>query len=162
MSKGKSKRFATLILDKPIEIADPITGEIRQATRIVVPYGYKDKNFCKVYYKAISKLTELPKSCQKVFDWLLEHMDFENKVYVPNLKELAEEVGLAYITVKKAFSLLQKQGFIKKVNTALYMINPNLACKVADNRDLLVQFVDSETFEEFIKAVTGDLQEEKN
>ena len=89
-------------------------------------------------------------------------MDFENKVYVPNLKELAEEVGLAYITVKKAFSLLQKQGFIKKVNTALYMINPNLACKVADNRDLLVQFVDSETFEEFIKAVTGDLQEEKN
>jgi len=153
MAKGKSKRFATFILDEPLEIADPVTGELRKVARLIVPYGYKDKDFCKVYHKTINRLAELPKSCQKVFDYLLERMDFENKVYVPSLKELAKEVGLAYGTVKNAFSHLQKVGFIRKVNTALYMVNPSLACKVSDKRDLLVQFVNSEDFEQYIKEV---------
>ena len=155
MSKGKSKgkRFTTLILDEPMQIADPITGEVRTITRMVVPYGYKDRDFCKVYYKTINKLTELPRSCQKVFDRMLEHMDFENKVYIPNQKELAKELGLAYITVRKAITELTKRGFIKKVNTALYMINPSLVCKVSDNRDILVQFVGAEDFEDFVKRI---------
>jgi DNA-binding transcriptional regulator YhcF (GntR family) len=163
MAKGKSKRFATLVLDKPIEIVDPLTGEVREATRIVVPYGYKDKNFCKVYYHTIQRLTELPKSCQKVFDWLLKNMDFENKVYVPNLRELAETLGLAHITVKKAMSKLQKQGFVRKVNTALYMINPQLACKTADNRDLYIRFVnvEQEDYEEFIERAAKAAKSEK-
>ena len=152
-SKAKGKRFATLVLDEPMEIADPITGELRRITRMIVPYGYKDKNFCKVYYKTINKLSELPKSCQKVFDWMLEHMDFENKVYIPNQRELSQEIGLAYVTVRKAITELMKRGFVRKVNTALYMVNPNLVCKVEDNRDILVQFVEAEDFEDFVRRI---------
>ena len=153
MAKGKSKRFATLVLDKPIEIVDPLTGEVREATRIVVPYGYKDKDFCKVYHKTINKLTELPKSCQRVFDWLLENMDTENKVYLLNIKKLASILNLAYGTVRNALSQLQKRGFIRKLENGLYMVNPQLACKTADNRDLYIRFVDveQEDYEEFIE-----------
>jgi hypothetical protein len=152
MAKGK---FATFILEKPIEVVDPITGEIRRATRMIVPYGKKDKSFCKVYYRTIQKLTELPKSAQRVFDWLLENMDFENKVYVLNQKELATKLGLAYITVRKALNELKKRGFVKKLNNGLYMVNPQLACKTADNRDLYIQFIDADKLdiEEFIESL---------
>jgi len=150
----KSKRFRTLLLDEPISLTDPLTGEVKEVNRLIVPYGYKDKDFCKVYYSTIRKLADLPKSAQKVMDWCLENMDFENKVYIPNQEKLGKELGLAYITIRKAVSLLLKQGFLKKLGNGLYMVNPALACKVSDNRDLLVQFVDSETFEEFIEAVT--------
>jgi len=150
----KSKRFRTLLLDKPISLTDPLTGEVREVNRLIVPYGYKDKDFCKVYYSTIRKLADLPKSAQKVMDWCLENMDFENKVYILNQKKLAQELGVTYGTIRNAISLLLKQGFLKKLENGLYMVNPALACKVPDNRDLLVQFVDSETFEEFIEAVT--------
>jgi tRNA U38,U39,U40 pseudouridine synthase TruA len=33
------------------------------------------------------------------------------------------------------------------------MINPNLVCKVSDNRDILVQFVGAEDFEDFVKRI---------
>ena len=164
MSRGKAKgkRFATLVLDEPMEIADPITGELRRITRMIVPYGYKDKNFCKVYYKTINKLSELPKSCQKVFDWMLEHMDFENKVYLLNQKKLAIELRLAYKTVRNAIYTLQKQGFIRKLENGLYMVNPNLVCKVNDNRDILVQFVEAEDFEDFVERIKEKRKGENN
>jgi len=159
MSKGK--RFATLVLDEPMEIADPITGEVRKITRMVVPYGHRDKDFCKVYYKTINKLAELPKSCQKVFDWMLEHMDFENKVYLLNQKKLAKELGFSYGTIRNAIHTLQKRNFIKKLENGLYMINPNLVCKVSDNRDILVQFVGTEDFEDFVKRIKEKEKEKK-
>jgi len=155
MAKGKNKRFLTMVLNEPISVVDPLTGEVREATRIIVPYGHKDKDFCKVYHKTINKLTDLPKSCQKVFDWLLENMDTENKVYVLNLKKLAEALKLAHITVKKAMSTLQKRGFIRKLENGLYMVNPQLACKTSDNRDLYIRFmnIESEEWEEFVKSL---------
>ena len=152
MAKGKDKRFVTMVLDEPISVVDPLTGEVREATRIIVPYGHKDKDFCKVYHKTINKLTDLPKSCQKVFDWLLENMDTENKVYLLNIKKLASTLNLAYGTVRNALSQLQKKGFIRKLENGLYMVNPQLACKTSDNRDLYIRFmnVESEEWEEFV------------
>ena len=121
MAKRKKKKYGILVLDEPINIVDPLTGEVKQANRMLVPYGYKDSNFCKVYYHTVQKLADLPRSCQKVMDWCFKNMDTENKVYIPSQKELAEELGLAYITIRKATSQLIKQGFLKKINTSLYM-----------------------------------------
>ena len=153
-AKSKGKRFVTLILDEPLHIPDPVTGEVREATRIVLPYGYKDNDFCKVYYGALKKLADLPKSAQRVLDWCLENMDTENKVYILNQRKLATEIGLAYGTVRNAITQLQRQGFLRKKENGLYMVNPHIACKVNDPRDLVVHFVDSETFEEFIESAT--------
>jgi len=152
-NRKKHKKFGVFLLDEPITIADPLTGETREANRLLVPYGYKDSDFCKVYYHTIKKLADLPKSCQKVMDWCLMNMDFENKVYILNHKKLADELGLAYITVKKAVSRLMKSGFIRKLENGLYMVNPALACKVDDKRDLLIQFLDAKSFEEFVNAL---------
>ena len=152
----KSKKFAVVLLNNPIQIPDPLTGEVREANRLLVPYGYKDEDFCKVYYHTIKKLADLPKSCQKVLDWCLENMDFENKVYILNQRKLAEELNFKLQTIRNAISRLIKLNFLKKIENGLYMVNPSLACKVTDNRDLLIQFVDSETFEEFIEAVTKE------
>ncbi len=152
-NRKKRKKFGVLLLDQPITITDPITGEVRETNRMLVPYGYKDEDFCKVYYHTIKKLADLPKSAQKVMDWCLENMDFENKVYILNQRKLADLLGIAYKTVRNAIYLLTKQGFLKKLENGLYMVNPSLACKVDDNRDLLIQFVDTETLEKFIEQM---------
>jgi len=160
MAKRKKKKYGIFLLDKPIHIPDPLTGEVRETNKVMIPYGYKDKDFCKVYYHTIQKLADLPKSCQKVMDWCFENMDTENKVYILNQKKVAENIGLAYKTVRNAISKLTKQGFLKKLENGLYMVNPALACKIDDNRDLLIQFVDKETFEQFVenavKSVKGE------
>jgi len=158
MAKGKKKRYGVLLFDEPISIVDPHTGEVKQANRMLVPYGYKDSDFCKVYYHTVQKLADLPKSCQKVMDWCFENMDTENKVYILNQRKLAENVGLAYKTVRNAISNLLKQGFLKKLENGLYMVNPALACKVDNPKDLWIQFIDKETFEQFVEnAVNGRL-----
>jgi len=147
-------KFYTIVLDQPLELTDPTTGELRTATRLVVPVDErKDKDFCKVYYNAVSKIAELPRSAQKVFDYLLEHMDFENRVYIPNQRELSDRIGLKLQTVRNAFSLLQKRNFVKKLGNGLYMVNPSIACKNKRGKDLLIQFVDSEEFEQYVREV---------
>jgi len=151
MAKRKKKKYGIFLLDKPIHIPDPLTGEVRETNKVMIPYGYKDKDFCKVYYHTIQRLADLPKSCQKVMDWCFESMDTENKVYILNQKEVADKLGFTYGTVRNAISKLTKQGFLKKLKNGLYMVNPALACKIDDNRDLLIQFVDEETFEQFVK-----------
>jgi hypothetical protein len=147
MAKGKKYAYVDL---PPVEVIDPRTGEVRkEVPRILIPVQ-KDQDFCKVYYRGLYKITNLPKSCQKVFDYCLENMDSENKVLILNQKKLAEELKLKLQTVRNAISKLLKQGFLKKIENGLYQVNPAIACKVSDPSGIFVDFVDSETFEEFI------------
>ena len=158
-----SKRYKTAFIpfDKPMEVPDPFTGELRRATGMLIPYSLKDKDFCKVYYKTLSKLADLPKSAQKVLDHFLIHMDFENKVVVPSLKELATELGLSYSTIRKSLMFLKKQGYIRMLGNGLYMVNPAIACKVdmETAQDLYVRFVPEEEYEEFIAKVSSSFKQ---
>ena len=155
MAKGRGK-YAYVDLP-PVEVTDPQTGEVRkEVPRIRIPV-YKDQDFCKVYYKGLYKITDLPKSCQKVFDYCLENMDSENKVLILNQRRLADEIGLKLQTVRNAISRLLKQGFLKRIENGLYQVNPTIACKVTNPNGIFIDFMDSEDFEQFVKnAVKGE------
>jgi hypothetical protein len=156
MTKGKRKYAYVDLPQLSVEVIDPRTGEVRkEVPRIRIPV-YKDQDFCKVYYKGLYKITDLPKSCQKVFDYCLENMDSENKVLILNQRRLADELGLKLQTIRNAISRLLKQGFLKRIENGLYQVNPVIACKVTNPSGIFIDFVDSEDFEQFVENATGD------
>jgi len=162
MSKRK-KRFVTIALPTPVEIVNQQTGEVKEVSQFIVPVGDKDSDFCKVYNRYVSKISDLSKSERKVFDWCIANMDYENKVLILNLKNLATELRLAHQTVKNAVSKLKKKGFLKTLERGLYLVNPAIACKtsVSKKDGILIQFVKEEEYEEFINEVSSSIKQEE-
>ena len=160
MSKRK-KRFVTIALPTPVEIVNQQTGEVKEVSQFIVPVGDKDSDFCKVYNRYISKISDLSRSERKVFDWCIANMDYENKVLILNLRKLALELRLAYGTVRNAISKLIKKGFLKKLENGLYLVNPAIACKtsVSKKDGILIQFVKEEEYEEFIAKVSSSFKQ---
>ena len=151
----RKKRFVTIALPAPIEVVNNQTGETHKVSQFIVPVGDKDSDFCKVYNKFISKISDLSKSERKVFDWCIANMDYENKVLVLNMKGLSIELRLSYGTVRNAFSNLMKKGFLKKLERGLYLVNPAIACKTSVRKKdgILIRFVKTEEFEEFLEKI---------
>ena len=160
MSKRK-KRFVTIALPSPVEVVNRETGEVYTVSQFIVPVGDKDSDFCKVYNRYISKISDLSRSERKVFDWCIANMDYENKVLILNLRKLALELRLAYGTVRNAISKLIKKGFLKKLENGLYLVNPAIACKtsVSKKDGILIQFVKEEEYEEFIAKVSSSFKQ---
>jgi len=154
------QKFITVALSEPIEIVDE-NGVVQEVARFIVPIGEKDTDFCKVYNHFIDKLSDLSKSERKVFDWCLKNMDYENKVYILNQKKLASILNLSYGTVRKAISFLIRKGLLKKVENGLYLVNPAIACKttVDKRKNILIQFVDKEEYEEFISKINKEVED---
>lgn len=154
------QKFITVALSEPIEIVDE-NGVVQEVARFIVPIGEKDTDFCKVYNHFIDKLSDLSRSERKVFDWCLKNMDYENKVYILNQKKLASILNLSYGTVRKAISFLIRKGLLKKVENGLYLVNPAIACKttVDKRKNILIQFVDKEEYEEFISKINKEVED---
>lgn len=154
------QKFITVALPEPVEIVDE-NGVVQEVTRFIVPIGEKDTDFCKVYNHLIDKLSDLSKSERKVFDWCLKNMDYENKVYILNQKKLASTLNLSYGTVRNAVSSLTRKGLLKKIENGLYLVNPAIACKttVDKRKNILIQFVDKEEYEEFISKINKEVED---
>ena len=154
------RKFITVALPEPVEIVDE-NGVVQEVTRFIVPIGEKDTDFCKVYNHFIDKLSDLSRSERKVFDWCLKNMDYENKVYILNQKKLASILNLSYGTVRNAVSSLTRKGLLKKVENGLYLVNPAVACKttVDKRKNILIQFVDKEEYEEFISKINKEVED---
>ena len=154
------QKFITVALPEPVEIVDE-NGVVQEVTRFIVPIGEKDTDFCKVYNHFIDKLSDLSKSERKVFDWCLKNMDYENKVYILNQKKLASTLNLSYGTVRNAVSSLTRKGLLKKIENGLYLVNPAIACKttVDKRKNILIQFVDKEEYEEFISKINEEVED---
>jgi len=153
------RKFITVVLPEPAEIVDE-NGVVQEVARFIVPIGEKDTDFCKVYNHFIDKLSDLSRSERKVFDWCLKNMDYENKVYILNMRKLANKLGLAYQTVANSLSRLKKRGFLKKVENGLYLVNPAVACKttVDKKKNILIQFVDKAEYEDLIAKVDKEVE----
>jgi len=155
MSKRK-KRFVTIALPSPVEVVNRETGEVYTVSQFIVPVGDKDSDFCKVYNRYISKISDLSRSERKVFDWCIANMDYENKVLILNKTKVSNKIGIAVKTLYNCLSSLTKKGFLKKLENGLYLVNPAIACKtsVSKKDGILIQFVKQEEFDEFIESVT--------
>jgi len=139
-----------------------------------IPRNPKDKEpYVKVYGEKVLdaiRKKKLKASELEVFLWFIgksSHKDYWHNDWINvDYEELAKELGLTSRTIRSAIKTLLKLKFIVqwKPRKTVFRLNPNYCFKggVVLKEKVKAENIKTETFEEFIKAVAGDLQEEKN
>jgi len=101
------------------EVVDPNTGEIIQAVAFIPEY--KDKDFAKIYKLFSKKLLEDLGTINgeaKLLFWLIAktlELPTQSDLWIPvDYKEVAKELNVAVISVKKYFKRLLELGYIEQ------------------------------------------------
>ena len=124
-------------------LIDPDTGELIPTITQIVPED-RDFNFTKVWLRhMIEALDEISNQKLKLAFWIIEHLDKENKL-VMTQRAIAEKSGISLSTVALTMKTLQKQDFLRKINSGAYIVNPNMLFKGKKNARMAVLFDYSE------------------
>lgn len=141
MDKSKNERTieyleesSTLVGQRTRRLVDQDTGEVmqvNQTTKLV--YGLK--NFWKLYMREfISVLKELSDKQYKVFVYILEHTRPSDNRFTATYHDIMKDVGCCRQTVASTLKKLQKTNFMQKVQTGIWIVNPNVMVKGNDRK----------------------------
>ena len=135
----------TLIGQQRRELMDTATGELMTVDQITKRV-YGTKNFWKCYLMDFLTVLGIIDSKQlDIFIYIVENTNQSNNLFVGTYKKIKEDTGCAIGTIAKIMSKLQENGFIKRVQNGVYMVNPNLLMKGNDNkRQILLSYFESE------------------
>lgn len=125
------------------EVLDQTTGELKKEQILVLGENKKvdQAEWYKMYNSSIASFYDLPKSCMKIFDFIMKTINFDEDKVCLHPKKLEQELNLSIVTVYKALSLLIDRKIIAKADTpTCYFINPNIAFK--GDRILLIQAIE--------------------
>jgi len=121
------------------EIVDSITG--KRARSILVN---NEKEFLQLYFSLNGLLDKLSSAESRLLLYLSFKCDGENKIALPKYikEELATESGLHIQTINNSLTKLTKKGFLIRIATGLYRINPRYVWKRSLNeRDKMLKYV---------------------
>lgn len=111
-------------------IVDKSTGEEVEVTKITKVYDkdvYRDSGWMQFFVKDLLSILGLSGDVLiKVFIFLLENMDYENKV-VATRAMIARDIGVTRQSVGNAISSFIKQGFVKQLNKYQFQLSPSVA-----------------------------------
>lgn len=141
MDKSKNERTieyleesSTLVGQRTRRLVDQDTGEVmqvNQTTKLV----YGSKNFWKLYMREfISVLKELSDKQYKVFVYILEHTRPSDNRFTATYHDIMKDVGCCRQTVASTLKKLQKTNFMQKVQTGIWIVNPNVMVKGNDRK----------------------------
>ena len=141
MDKSKNERTieyleesSTLVGQRTRRLVDQDTGEVmqvNQTTKLV----YGSKNFWKLYMREfISVLKELSDKQYKVFVYILEHTRPSDNRFTATYQSIMKDVGCCRQTVASTLKKLQKTNFMQKVQTGIWIVNPNVMVKGNDRK----------------------------
>ena len=109
------------------EAVDPETGEFIPVTLFGLSEEFKDKNFTKVFHAFTAALIQdqdiAGKSIRLLF-WIIGQLKHDDIHFYMSEKIVTKELKIAKQTYFNYRNTLIKKGIIKKVDSALYMINP--------------------------------------
>ena len=101
------------------EVIDPNTGEVIQAVAFIPEY--KDKDFAKIYKLFSKRLLEDLGTINgeaKLLFWLIAktlELPIQSDLWIPvDYKEVAEDIGVSVISVKRYFKKLLDLGYIEQ------------------------------------------------
>ena len=126
------KPKANMIIAKDEAIINQATGEIRKGGDVLI--GRRtvvDKSdFTKIYARKMALIYELNRASLKVFMYLSEKMDYENKAYL-NYRKDYEKIGYTRHpqVLKGIKSLLEKDIIANSHMPGFYWLNPLIVCK---------------------------------
>ena len=64
----------------------------------------------------------------KVFCYILDNMDFNNKI-IGSIRKIAKVLELSNETVSQTIKVLKEDNKIRQIQEGVYMVNPDLVCK---------------------------------
>lgn len=98
----------------------------------------RDLNFYKVFLKRfIPVLNKIGNKKIKLFAWILEHMTWDNKIPY-TFRQLSEKSDISYPVVVRTMKELQEVNFLRKNNSGMYMVNPEVIFKGTYQRRCMV------------------------
>lgn len=135
----------TLIGQERRELMDTKTGELMTVDQITKRV-YGTKQFWKCYLMDFLTVLGIIDSKQlDVFIYIVENTHQANNLFIGTYKKIQQDTGCSSRTVAKILAKLQENGFIKKVQSGVYMVNPNLLMKGNDHkRQILLSYYEND------------------
>lgn len=136
----------TLVGTKRKELVDVETGEsilVDQITKRV----YGQKNFWKLYLMDFLTVLGIIDSKQlDVFIYIAENTNQSTNMFIGTYDKISKDVGVCRQTIAKIMRKLQDNNFIKKVQSGVWLVNPNILMKGNDcKRQILLSYYESDT-----------------
>ena len=135
----------TLIGQKKRELLDTQTGEVIWVDQIT-KRTYGTKNFWKCYLMDfLTVLGIIDSKKLDVFIYIVENTNSSTNMFIGTYTKIAQDVGVSRPTIATIMKKLQENNFIKKVQSGLWLVNPNILMKGNDTkRQILLSYYESE------------------
>ena len=125
---------STLVGQRTRKLVDQETGEVMQVNQ-VTKLAYGSKNFWKLYMRElIAVLKGLSDKQYKVFVYILEHTKPGDNRFTATYQEIMKGAGCCRQTVASTLKKLQKANFMRKVQTGVWVVNPDIIVKGNDRK----------------------------
>lgn len=103
------------------------TGELESMQ--VTSIEEKDFNFSKVWMRDfINTLDIVGNQKTKVCYWIIDHID-RNNMLIATQRDIAEAVNVSVVTVNTTIKALMDADFMRKAQSGVYIINPDIVFK---------------------------------
>ena len=80
-----------------------------------------------------------------VFIYIVENTNSSTNMFIGTYTKIAQDVGVSRPTIATIMKKLQENNFIKKVQSGLWLVNPNILMKGNDTkRQILLSYYESE------------------
>lgn len=135
----------TLIGQKKRNLIDQDTGELVTVDQITKRI-YGTKNFWKCYLMDFLTVLGIIDSKQlDIFVYICENTSESNNLFIGTYKKIAADVGASSRTIATIMKKLQEVNFIKKVQSGVWFVNPDILMKGNDHKcQILLNYYESD------------------
>ena len=140
--KKKSKKVKKQKIIGKQNYINQETGEIVECV-VVEKTIENDFNFHKVWLNDLIGILEIIGTKKlTVIKWILDNFNDKDNTVFFTQRGLGKELGLSTKTINETIKLLLENGFMKKVQNGVYMINPDILVKGTTGKrtNLLVKY----------------------
>lgn len=141
------------------------TGELVELDIVESVEYEKDINFYKIFLKKFDQvLDKIGNQKIRLFIWILEHLSWDNKLPY-TFRQLSKETSISYAVVARTMKELQEIDFLRKHNTGMYIVNPDIIfrgtyqrrCRVAVEYDRLGRQHQMDSYEDALLSVQKNI-----
>lgn len=135
----------TLIGTQKKTLVDLDTGEkilVDQITKRV----YGTKQFWKMYLMDFLMILGIIDSKQvDIFIYVVENTDQSNNLFIGTYKKIAQDLHVSEPTIARIMKKLKDNGFVKRIQNGVWMVNPNILMKGNDTkRQILLSYYEAD------------------
>lgn len=135
----------TLIGTQKRELLDKQTGEVIWVDQIT-KRSYGTKSFWKCYLMDFLTVLGIIDNKQvDIFIYIVENTNQSNNLFIGTYKKISKDCNCCEATIAKIMKKLVANGFIKKVQNGVWMVNPNILMRGNDTkRQILLSYYQEE------------------